>query len=67
MRPWMIFILGGFLLTLAALGGYTLSHRKHFPGDELKSRPEDTKLLYLLLWLSSLSILAYIAFVFGKR
>jgi hypothetical protein len=63
----MIFLLGGFLLTLTALGGYTLSHRTRVPGKELNSRAEDTKLLYLLLWLSSLSILAYIAFVFGKR
>ncbi|MFL7812499.1 MAG: hypothetical protein ACK2TT_13140 [Anaerolineales bacterium] len=63
----MIFLLGGLLLTLVALGGYSHSRRTQAPGAALHSRSEDTKLLYLLLWLSSLSVMAYIAFVFGRR
>jgi hypothetical protein len=67
MRPWMIFTLGGLILTLMALGGYLLSHRSRHPGADINRSAEDTRFLYLLLWLAALCILAYIAFAFGTR
>ncbi len=67
MGPWTIFIVGGLLLTGMLIGGFSLSRRSQTSGTRLNGQIEDTKLLYLLLWLASLSVLAYIAFVFGKR
>ena len=67
MESWTIFTVGGILLTLMLLGGASLSHRSQTSGNKLSGQAEDTKLLYLLLWLASLSVLAYIAFAFGKR
>ena len=67
MRPWMIFIVGSFLLIMVVVGGVLL-HRHKRPAVHEKKRPaEDARILYLLLWLASLSIMAYIAFAFGKR
>jgi len=67
MRPWMIFIVGGLLLALLVYGGFLLNRRKS-PGARGPKKPaEDAHILYLLLGLASLSILAYIAFTFGKR
>lgn len=67
MRPWMIFIVGSLFLTLVVIGGTLLYHYKH-PGVSGAKKPaEDARILYLLLGLASLSILAYIAFTFGKR
>ena len=67
MRPWMIFIVGGLLLALAIYGGFLLNRRKHPGTREIKKPAEDARILYLLLGMASLSILAYIAFTFGKR
>jgi len=67
MKPWMIFIVGSFLLVLMAIGGLLLYHRRHQSSSGEEKPTEDAKVLYLLLGLASLSILAYIAFAFGKR
>ena len=67
MKPWMIFIVGSFLLVLVAIGGLLLYHRRHQSVSGIEKPTEDAKVLYLLLGVASLSILAYIAFTFGKR
>jgi len=67
MRPWLIFTFGGLILTLMTFGGYLLSHRSRHPEEDIDRSAEDTRFLYLLLWLASLCILAYIAFAFGMR
>lgn len=67
MRFWIIFIVGSILLVLVAAGGLLLYHRKHPSASGTEKPAEDAKILYVLLGLASLSILAYIAFVFGKR
>ena len=63
----MIFVFGSFLLALVAIGGYLLNRYRHLGTRGAKKPAEDARILYLLLGLASLSILAYIAFTFGKR
>ena len=67
MTPWMIFIAGSLLLTLVVVGGPLLHRHNPPPVPEAKKPAEDARILYLLLWLASLSIMGYIAFAFGKR
>ena len=67
MAPWMIFIVGSFLMALMVLGGFLLYRRKYPGAHGIKKPAEDARILYLLLGMASLSILAYIAFTFGKR
>jgi len=67
MRPWIIFIVGLLLLALVFLGGFLINRSKHPIASEAKKPVEEARILYLLLGLASLSILAYIAFTFGKR
>jgi len=67
MTTWQTFFIGSFLLTLVAAGGLLLHRRKHPSVLDVKRPAEDVRILYILLWLASLSILAYIVFVFGKR
>ena len=67
MASWKIFIIGSVLLTLVLVGGPLLSRRKHLSDSEGQKATQDARLLILSIWAASLSILAYIAFVFGKR
>jgi hypothetical protein len=67
MSPWLIFCIAD-LLTVAIIGGLLLlPHHKRLTVFRTQKLAGDTRLLYLLLWLASLSMLAYIAFAFGKR
>jgi len=67
MTPWLIFIAISLIMSLAIVGGLLL-HRGNEPSYSDEKRPaEDNRMFYLLLWLASLSIMAYIAFAFGKR
>jgi hypothetical protein len=64
----MIFIVGGLLLALVVFYAGFLFNRRKYPGARgIKKSAEEARILYLLLGLASLSILAYIAFTFGKR
>jgi hypothetical protein len=63
----MIFIIGALLLALVVFGGVLLKRYRHSEASEAKKTAEDARILYLLLGLASMSILAYIAFTFGKR
>jgi len=67
MAPWKIFIVGSLLLILVSAGGLLLSHYKHRLNSEGQIVTRGASLLVVSLWLASLSILAYIAFAFGKR
>jgi len=67
MTPWMIFLIGSVLLTLVILGGLLLPRGKNILDIGIRSAAQDIRLLVFLVWLASLSILAYIAFTFGKR
>ena len=67
MAPRSVFFIAGLLLTVVMIGGLLLPRQKRLPVLRAKKLPEDARILYLLLWLASLSILAYIAFAFGKR
>ena len=67
MRPWTIFIVEFLLLALVVLGSFLLNRYRNPDAREAKKLTEDARLLYLLLGLASMSILAYIAFTFGKR
>lgn len=66
MTPWLTFLIGGLLLTLVIIGGLLLPRRKQ-PAPKAPKLAEDSRVLYVLLWLASLSIMAYIVFAFGKR
>jgi len=68
MSSWTIFCIAGLLLTVAMIGGLLLLPRhERLPVFRTQKLAGDTFVLYLLLSLASLSILAYIAFAFGKR
>lgn len=67
MTPGIIFSLAGLLLVFVIISGTLLLRHKHRPDFRIQNFTEDTRILYLLLWLASLSILAYIVFAFGKR
>ena len=67
MAPWKIFVIGSLLLTLVLIGGPLLSRREHPLDSEGQKATQGARLLVLSIWVASLSILAYIAFVFGKR
>jgi len=67
MTPWMIFLIGSALLTLVIWGGFLLPRHKHTLDVDAQSAAQDARLLVFLIWLASLSVLAYIAFAFGKR
>lgn len=67
MPPWKIFVIGSLLLTLALVGGPLLTRRQRSLDFEGPKATQGARLLVLSLWLASLSIMAYIAFVFGKR
>ena len=67
MVPWKVFVIGSLLLTLVVFGGILLSRSKRPLNAEAKRAKQDARLLVLSLWLASLSMLAYIVFVFGKR
>ena len=67
MAPWQIFIIGNLLLTLVIIGGFLLSRNKYPLDSEGRKATQGARLLILSLWLASLSIMAYIAFAFGKR
>jgi hypothetical protein len=67
MSTWLTFLIGSLLLTLVAAGGLLLHRQNHSSVLEAKRPAEDVRILYVLLWWASLSILAYIVFVFGKR
>ena len=67
MMPWSIFRIAILLLTLMIIGGLLLPRHKRLRVFGAQKLTGDACLLYLLLWLAALSILAYIAFLFGKR
>jgi len=66
MTPWLTFFIGSLLLTLVIFG-LILPRDHRLPAFKLIKLAEDARILYLLLWLASLSIMAYVAFAFGKR
>lgn len=67
MLHWLNFVAFGLIMTLVMVGGFLLRRRKNPVISSTNNQDDDARILYLLLWLASLSILAYIAFVFGKR
>ena len=67
MVSWKVFVIGSLLLTLVVLGGILLSRYKRPLDPEGQKVKQGARLLVLSLWVASLSILAYIAFVFGRR
>ena len=67
MTAWTIFIVGSLLVSVVVVSGLLLHRRKHPLVPDTKKLAEDARILYLLLWLASLSIIGYIAFAFGKR
>ena len=66
MNPWAIFFIGSVLLTLAA-GILFAFRRKQTLDISAQPATRDARILLWMVWLASLSILAYIAFAFGKR
>jgi len=66
MNTWKIFVIGSLLLTLVIVGGSLLTRRQHPLDLEGRKARQGASLLVLFLWLASLSMMAYIAFVFGK-
>jgi hypothetical protein len=67
MAPWKIFVIGSLLLTLVLVGGPLLSRQQGLLARKGQKATQGSRLLILALWLASLSMMAYIAFVFGKR
>ena len=67
MKPWLIFLIGSLILTLLATGGFLLFRRKHPTAVESQRPVGDARILNVLLWFASLSMLAFIVFAFGKR
>jgi len=67
MSSWSMFLIGLIVITVPAVLSRLLS-RRGISSLRTTTRPaQDTRLLTLLLWLASICILAYVAFVFGKR
>lgn len=67
MTRWMIFLIGSFFLTLLLAGDAIWLHHKHSLDAHVQALSQDTLLLLFLVWLAALSVLAYVAFAFGKR
>ena len=67
MASWKIFISGSLLFSLVSVGGFILSRHKLQLDSQARKAVQGVRLLVISLWLASLSVLAYIAFVFGKR
>ena len=67
MSPWKIFVIGSLLLTLVLIGGFLLVRHRHPLEIEGQEASQGARLLVLSLWVASLSMIAYVAFVFGKR
>lgn len=67
MTSFLIYLTGSLVLALLAAGGLFLYRHRHAPVLEAHRSMEEVRMLSLLLWLASLSILAYIVFIFGKR
>ncbi len=62
-----VLLIAGLLLALMVSGGLFLRYKhRRLPMFGSQTPTEDTRLLYLFVWLASLSILAYIVFAFGK-
>ncbi|HMN61787.1 MAG TPA: hypothetical protein PJ988_15560 [Anaerolinea sp.] len=55
------------MITVPAVLSQLLPRRGISAGSKTTRPAHDTRLLILLLWLAGLCILAYVAFVFGKR
>jgi len=67
MTRWMIFFTGTLLLTLLLAGDALWLRRKHTLDANVQALSQDILLLLFLIWLASLSILAYVVFAFGRR
>lgn len=67
MSSWSIFLIGFIVITVPAVLSRLLPRRGISAGKKSTRPAHDTRLLTLLLWLAGICILAYIAFVFGKR
>ena len=67
MNPLMIFFTGSLLLTLLFGGGIIVSRRKHQSDSNIRAAAQEANVLVLTIWLALMSMLAYIAFVFGKQ
>jgi len=65
MTLWIKIFLG--LLALVVVVGLLLPRRKRPPVLRTQQPVQDDRILYVLLWCASLSILGYIAFAFWKR
>lgn len=67
MSSWSLFLIGFIVITVPAVLSQLLPRRWISSGSKTTRPAHDTRLLILLLWLAGLCILAYVAFVFGKR
>ena len=67
MTLWIKFFLGSLALALVVVVGLLLPRRKRPPVLGTQQPVQDDRILYVLLWCASLSILGYIAFAFWKR
>ena len=67
MTLWIKFFLGLLALALVVVVGLLLPRRKRPPALRTQQPVQDDRILYVLLWCASLSILGYIAFAFWKR
>ena len=59
-------LLGGLYFPISVLPEW-LFRRKNLLNLSVQNAAQDARFLVLSLWLASLSVLAYIAFTFGKR
>lgn len=67
MSSWSLFLIGLIVITVPAVLSRLLPRRGISAANKPARPAYDTRLLTLLLWLAGLCILAYVAFVFGKR
>ena len=66
MKTWLTILIGGLLFALLAAGGLLLHRRKPPVESQTQQPSQDARILYLLLWLAGFSVLAYVAFLFGR-
>ncbi len=67
MKPVTIFFAGTFILTLLLVVNTLWLRHKYLANGSEQPISQDLNLLLFSIWLAAQSVLAYIAFAFGKR
>lgn len=67
MQPLTIFSVGVFILLALSIFGWAWSRQRKAVSIENSQPNQDTKLLWLFLYIAAFCLLGFIAVVFGER